>query len=103
MYIKKKQLIFQTELLKQLSDILKNGGNSPVARMQAGLQLKNFLYAKDANLKVEYQQRWLQFPEDVRNYIKQNVRIHFYSAVQKVLALTFKKKEFGTSWHFKLT
>lgn len=62
-----------TELLKQLSDVLKNGGNSPVARMQAGLQLKNFLYAKDAALKVEYQQRWLHFPEEVRNYIKQGV------------------------------
>ena len=41
--------------------------------MQAGLQLKNFLYAKDAALKVEYQQRWLHFPEEVRNYIKQGV------------------------------
>lgn len=62
-----------TELLKQLSDILKNGGNSPVARMQAGIQLKNALYSKDANVKLEYQQRWLQFPEDVRSYVKQNV------------------------------
>lgn len=61
------------ELLKSLSEILKNGTNSPVARMQAGLQLKNALYSKDANLKLEYQQRWLQYPEDVRNLIKLNV------------------------------
>jgi importin subunit beta-1 len=60
-------------LLKQLSDVLKHAGNSPVARMQAGLQLKNALYSKDANIKAEYSQRWLQFPEDTRTYIKQNV------------------------------
>jgi importin subunit beta-1 len=59
--------------LKSLSEILKNGTNSPVARMQAGLQLKNALYSKDAALKVEYQQRWLQFAEDVRNLVKLNV------------------------------
>lgn len=61
------------ELLKSLSEILKNGTNSPVARMQAGLQLKNALYSKDTTLKVEYQQRWLQFTEDVRNLVKVNV------------------------------
>jgi len=61
------------ELLKSLSEILKNGSNSPVARMQAGLQLKNALYSKDANVKLEYQQRWLQFPEEIRNFIKANV------------------------------
>ena len=41
----------QLELLKQLSDILKHGGNSQVARMQAGIQLKNALYSKDPNLR----------------------------------------------------
>lgn len=41
--------------------------------MQAGLQLKNALYSKDPALKIEYQQRWLQFPEDVRNLVKLNV------------------------------
>lgn len=61
------------ELLKSLSEILKGGTNSPVARTQAGLQLKNALYSKDPNLKLEYQQRWLQFSEDVRNFIKANV------------------------------
>ncbi|GAB1607726.1 importin subunit beta-1 isoform X1 [Argonauta hians] len=61
------------ELLKKLSDILKHGGNSPVARMQAGLQLKNAVYSKDATVKTSYQQRWLQFSEDIRVYIKKNV------------------------------
>jgi len=61
------------ELLKQLSDVLKHGGNSPVARMQAALQLKNHLYSKDAAIRLTYQQRWSAFPEDVRVHIKKNV------------------------------
>jgi len=61
------------ELLKQLSDILKHGGNSPVARMQAGIQLKNALYSKDTAISTQHQQRWLQYPDDVRNYVKKNV------------------------------
>ncbi|ESN99747.1 hypothetical protein HELRODRAFT_101408 [Helobdella robusta] len=61
------------ELLRQLSDILKHGSNSPVVRMQAGLQLKNALYSKDPAIRTSYQKRWLEFPEDLRNYIKKNV------------------------------
>jgi len=61
------------ELLKQLSDVLKHGGNSPVARMQAALQLKNHLYSKDAAIRVTYQQRWSTFPEEVRLHVKKNV------------------------------
>lgn len=62
------------EFLKTLSDILRHGGNSPVARMAAGLQLKNHLTSKDANIKQNHQQRWLTLSEDIRNYIKKNVR-----------------------------
>lgn len=61
------------ELLKQLSDVLKHGGNSPVARMQAGIQLKNSLYSKEATLQAEYKQRWISFPDEVRMHIKKNV------------------------------
>lgn len=61
------------ELLKQLSDVLKHGGNSPVARMQAALQLKNSLYSKDPTIRTTYQQRWMQFAEDIRVHIKNNV------------------------------
>lgn len=61
------------EFMKTLSDILHHGGNSPVARMAAGLQLKNKLTSKDVNIKQQYQQRWLALPEDTRNYIKNNV------------------------------
>ncbi|ERL93500.1 hypothetical protein D910_10789 [Dendroctonus ponderosae] len=59
--------------IKTLSDILRHGSNSPVARMAAGLQLKNQLTAKDETTKQLYQQRWLAFPEDIRDYIKKNV------------------------------
>uniref|UniRef100_A0A0A9X169 Importin subunit beta n=3 Tax=Lygus hesperus TaxID=30085 RepID=A0A0A9X169_LYGHE len=61
------------EFLKTLSDILHHGGNSQVARMAAGLQLKNHLVAKDPTVKLEYQQRWRSFPEETRNYIKKNI------------------------------
>ncbi|XP_044266486.1 importin subunit beta-1 isoform X2 [Tribolium madens] len=61
------------EFIKTLSDILRHGGNSPVARMAAGLQLKNQLTSKDPNIKQLCQQRWLAAPEEIRNYIKKNV------------------------------
>jgi importin subunit beta-1 len=61
------------ELLKQLSDVLKHGSNSQVARMQAGIQLKNALYSKDPALRVLHQQRWMQFGDDLRNHVKNNV------------------------------
>lgn len=60
------------EFLKSLSDVLHHGGNSPVARMAAGLQLKNALTSKDQTIRAQYQQRWLSFPEEIRSYIKKN-------------------------------
>lgn len=65
----------QPEFVKTLSDILYHGGNSPVARMAAGLQLKNTLTSKDAAVKAQYQQRWLAFPEETRAYVKKNVML----------------------------
>ena len=41
--------------------------------MQAGLQLKNQLTSKDPNVKLQFQQRWLQIPEDVKAVVKMNV------------------------------
>ncbi|XP_069697623.1 importin subunit beta-1 isoform X3 [Periplaneta americana] len=61
------------EFVKTLSDILYHGGNSPVARMAAGLQLKNTLTSKDPAVKTQYQQRWLAFPEETRAYVKKNI------------------------------
>lgn len=61
--------------IKTLSDILRHGSNSPVARMAAGLQLKNQLTSKDPNVKQLCQQRWLAAPEEIRNYVKKNVNL----------------------------
>ncbi|CAG2172057.1 unnamed protein product, partial [Oppiella nova] len=61
------------EFLKQLSELLSNITNDAVIRMAAALQLKNQLTSKDVEVQRQYQQRWLSFAEDVRNYIKQNV------------------------------
>ncbi|KAM7352018.1 importin subunit beta Fs(2)Ket [Cochliomyia hominivorax] len=61
------------EFLKALSDILVTVNNSPVARMAAGLQLKNHLTSKDETINLQYQQRWHQFPEETREYIKKNI------------------------------
>lgn len=66
-----------TTFIKMLSDVLVQGGNSQVARMAAGLQLKNHLTSKDPTLKQQYQQRWLSLPEDIRLYIKKNVNKFF--------------------------
>jgi len=60
------------EFLKSLSEVLKVGTNSKVARMQAGLQLKNQLTSKDPTVKLNFQQRWTLLPEDVRRVVKIN-------------------------------
>ncbi|XP_074642398.1 importin subunit beta-1-like [Tubulanus polymorphus] len=58
--------------LKDLSEILKNRTCSLVARMQAGLQLKNLIYSKDVSVREQYHQRWLQIPENIRAFVKAN-------------------------------
>lgn len=59
-------------LLKQLSDILRNPQQSDIVRAQSAIQLKNAIYSKEETVKLAHQERWLQMPEDVRNYIKNN-------------------------------
>lgn len=61
------------EFLKALSDVLVTTTNSQVSRMAAGLQLKNHLTSKDENVNQQYQQRWMQFPDEIREYIKENI------------------------------
>ncbi|XP_017120939.1 importin subunit beta [Drosophila elegans] len=61
------------EFLKALSEILVNTTNSAVARMAAGLQLKNHLTSKDEKISQQYQERWHQFPSEIRELIKNNI------------------------------
>lgn len=61
------------EFLKALSDVIAQTQYSDVARTAAGLQLKNQLTSKDSETKRDYTRRWLQFPPDIREYVKQNV------------------------------
>lgn len=61
------------EYIRTLSEVLHHAGNSPVARVAAGLQLKNLLTAKDATLKSTYQARWLSIPQEIRLYVKKNI------------------------------
>lgn len=61
------------DFLKALSEVLCHPGNSPVSRMAAGLQLKNQLTSKDETVKLKFQAKWLQLPEDIRHYVKKNV------------------------------
>ena len=56
-------------LVNELAD----GGKSQVARMAAGLQLKNYLTSKDPTIRMQYQQRWLTLDDQVKLHVKQMV------------------------------
>lgn len=71
------------DFLKALSDVLSHPGNSPVSRMAAGLQLKNQLTSKDETVKLKFQAKWLQLPEDIRNYVKKNVSFILLCGLEK--------------------
>ncbi|XP_050527566.1 importin subunit beta-like [Daktulosphaira vitifoliae] len=66
----------QTNLLgflKTLSNVLLFSVNNPVARIAAGLQIKNHITSKDEAVKEQMKQRWLSFPEQDRVFIKENI------------------------------
>lgn len=56
--------------MTELADATK----SQIARMAAGLQLKNQLTSKDATVRLQYQQRWLSLDEGVKTHVKNMVR-----------------------------
>ncbi|XP_015763603.1 PREDICTED: importin subunit beta-1-like isoform X1 [Acropora digitifera] len=60
---------FIVALVNELAD----GGKSQVARMAAGLQLKNALASKDPTIRMQHQQRWLTLDEQVKQHVKQMV------------------------------
>lgn len=53
--------------------MLANPGNTQVARVAAGLQVKNSLTSKDPDVKTQYQQRWLAIDANARCEIKNYV------------------------------
>lgn len=57
----------------ELSRVLANPGNSQVARVAAGLQIKNSLTSKDPDIKAQYQQRWLAIDANARREVKNYV------------------------------
>ncbi|KAG7219081.1 hypothetical protein INR49_019344 [Caranx melampygus] len=59
--------------LVELSKVLANPGNTQVARVAAGLQVKNSLTSKDPDVKTQYQQRWLAIEANARREIKNYV------------------------------
>uniref|UniRef100_A0A665X4V0 Importin N-terminal domain-containing protein n=1 Tax=Echeneis naucrates TaxID=173247 RepID=A0A665X4V0_ECHNA len=59
--------------LVELSKVLANPGNTQVARVAAGLQVKNSLTSKDPDVKTQYQQRWLAIDANARREIKNYV------------------------------
>uniref|UniRef100_A0A4W5KFI8 Karyopherin (importin) beta 1 n=1 Tax=Hucho hucho TaxID=62062 RepID=A0A4W5KFI8_9TELE len=56
--------------LVELSKVLANPGNTQVARVAAGLQVKNSLTSKDPDVKTRYQRRWLAIDANARREIK---------------------------------
>lgn len=65
----------QPTFLVELSKVLANPGNTQVARVAAGLQVKNSLTSKDPDVKTQYQQRWLAIDASARCEIKNYVRV----------------------------
>lgn len=57
-------------LVNELAD----GRKSQVARMAAGLQLKNQLTSKDPAVRMQYQQRWIALDEAIKTHVKTMVR-----------------------------
>uniref|UniRef100_A0A4W3JCR2 Karyopherin (importin) beta 1 n=1 Tax=Callorhinchus milii TaxID=7868 RepID=A0A4W3JCR2_CALMI len=63
-------LLNSPTFLVELSKVLANPGNSQVARVASGLQIKNSLTSKDLDVKTQYQQRWLAIDSNARQEIK---------------------------------
>lgn len=60
----------QPLFLNALALELANVSKSAVARMAAGLQLKNYLTAKDPEVRLQYQQRWLAMDAPIKLQVK---------------------------------
>ena len=76
-------------LVNELAD----GGKSQVARMAAGLQLKNQLTSKDPAVRLQYQQRWIALDDNVKNHVKAMVSKSFLCRGFVVSGLSVQKFE----------
>ncbi|TRY65689.1 hypothetical protein DNTS_005539, partial [Danionella cerebrum] len=59
--------------LVELAKVLANPANTQVARVAAGLQIKNSLTSKDSEVKGQHQRRWLAIDPAARRTIKNYV------------------------------
>lgn len=70
--------------------VLANPGNTQVARVAAGLQVKNSLTSKDPDVKTRYQQRWLAIDAnarcEIKNYVRPRPQSNLQRRLQNVLA-----------------
>lgn len=64
-----------SEFLVGLCQVLADPSQSQVARMAAGLQVKNYLTSKDSNVKQQLQHQWLLLEESARLAIKNLVLV----------------------------
>uniref|UniRef100_A0A8C1YGM9 Karyopherin (importin) beta 1 n=1 Tax=Cyprinus carpio TaxID=7962 RepID=A0A8C1YGM9_CYPCA len=68
--------------LVELAKVLANPGNTQVARVAAGLQVKNSLTSKDPDVKTQHQQRWLAIDgsarREIKNYVLQTLGTETY-------------------------
>lgn len=69
-------VFWQPQFLAALASELANVGKSQVARMAAGLQLKNQLTSKDPNVRAQFQQRWLGLDNTLRDHVRSLVNIY---------------------------
>nr|CAB3260072.1 importin subunit beta-1-like [Phallusia mammillata] len=65
----------RAEFLVGLCQVLADPSHSQVARIAAGLQVKNYLTSKDSSVKQQHQHRWLSLDEAARHAIK-NLVLH---------------------------
>ena len=61
------------ELVKLLSEVVRDSSLPPAVRQAGGLQLKNALVAKGETARTARATKWLAVPADVRAYVKTNV------------------------------
>ncbi len=61
------------QFISNMSVVIADPNNSPIARQAAGLQLKNCLTVKDLTLKKECQQRWSKLEEETRMAVRERL------------------------------